>query len=109
TRRRSIIRSITHAPGQTVARPQLRPWLISTSPLPAPPFCRIYDFYVLSRPFSPSWNQLRKSSRTPSQFSFRPTNHRAASVCECFERRHHRPADGGKRLAVPNLKAANNV
>jgi hypothetical protein len=33
--RRPIIRSITHAPGQTVARPQRLHWLASISPLPA--------------------------------------------------------------------------
>ena len=45
----------------------MAPWLISTSPLPAPPFCRTYDFHVLSRAFRPSWNQLRKSSSAASR------------------------------------------
>ena len=35
--RRSIIRSITHAPDQTVARPHWLQWLDSISPLPRPP------------------------------------------------------------------------
>ena len=34
---------------------------------PSPPFCPTYDFHVLSRASRPSRNQLRKSSRTPSQ------------------------------------------
>ena len=38
TERCSIIRSITHAPDQTVARPQRLHWLDSISPLPPVPF-----------------------------------------------------------------------
>jgi addiction module HigA family antidote len=49
-------------------------------------------------------NQVRKSSLTPSHLSFRATNHRAVGVCECFERRHHRPAAGRKRLSRPQLQ-----
>jgi len=33
-----------------------------------------YDFHVLSRAFRPSWNQLRKSSRTPSHNFFNALN-----------------------------------
>jgi hypothetical protein len=49
-------------------------------------------------------NQLRKSSRTPSQISFRTTNDHKAGVCECFERRHHRAADGRNRPGRPQLQ-----
>ena len=45
----------------------IAPWLISTSPLLAPPFCRSYYFHVLSRPARPSCNRLRKSFRLVSQ------------------------------------------
>src|SRR4029453_15426856 len=69
TRRRSIIRSITHAPDQTVARPRFAPWLISTPPHPARPFCPTDDFHALSRASGPSCNQLRIPSLTPSQLS----------------------------------------
>jgi hypothetical protein len=42
---------------------------VGTAPLPAPTFCQSPDFHSLSRACRPSRNQLRKSSRTPSQFS----------------------------------------
>jgi hypothetical protein len=43
-------------------------------------------------------------SLRPSQFSFRTTNHRAAGVCDCFERSNYRPAGGRKRLSRPQLQ-----
>ena len=41
-------------------------------------------------------------SLPPSQISFRTTNDHKAGVCECFERRHHPPADG--RAGRPQLQ-----
>jgi hypothetical protein len=70
-RRRSIIRSITHAPDQTVSRPRWLHWLGSTSPLP-PPFSRSQ----FSLPFAgqgPRANQYRKASRVVSQSSSETT------------------------------------
>src|SRR6185436_4126691 len=59
--------SVNHArSGSNSCSASIAPWLISTSPLPAPPFCRTSDFHVLSRAFRPSWNQLRKSSSAAS-------------------------------------------
>src|SRR4029450_13126056 len=60
--------SVNHArSGSNSCSAAIAPWLISTSPLPAPPFCPSYDFHVLSRASRPSCNQLRKSSRIASQ------------------------------------------
>jgi hypothetical protein len=50
-------------------------------------------------------SQWRKSSRTPSQFSIHTTNDCAAGVCECFERRHRRPAARGRQFAGPQPQA----
>ena len=55
--------SVNHArSGSNSCSASLAPWLISTSPLPARPFCTRHDFHVLSRASGPSCNQLRKSS-----------------------------------------------
>jgi hypothetical protein len=62
--------SVNHArSGSNSCSASLTPWLISTSPLPAPPFCTSDDFHVLSRASGPSCNQLRNSSHTPRQLS----------------------------------------
>ena len=59
--------SVNHArSGSNSCSASMAPWLISTSPLPAPTFCPTDDFHVLSRASRPSCNQLRKSSQTPS-------------------------------------------
>jgi len=60
--------SVNHArPESNSCSASNAPWLIPTSPLPTPPFCRTNDFHVLSRAFRPSCNQLRKSSQTARQ------------------------------------------
>jgi hypothetical protein len=51
--RRPMIRSITHAPDQTVARPQWLHWLDSISPLSPPLLCRC-DFHRVSRAAGPA-------------------------------------------------------
>jgi hypothetical protein len=60
--------SVNHArSGSNSCSASIAPWLISTSPLPTPTFCRSDDFHVLSRASRPSCNQLRKSSGAESQ------------------------------------------
>ena len=46
----------------------------------------------------------RTESLPPSQFSFRTTNDHKAGVCERFDRRHHRSADGRNRPGRPQLQ-----
>jgi hypothetical protein len=76
--------SVNHArSGSNSCSASLTPWLISTSPLPALPFCTSDDVHVLSRASGPSCNQLRKSSRTVSQspVSFPFTKKSNGEVC----------------------------
>ena len=47
-------------------------------------------------------------SLPPSQFPLDTTNGSAAGICECFERRHRRPAITKSRWPVHNLKAMKN-
>jgi hypothetical protein len=59
--------SVNHArSGSNSCSASLAPWLISTSPLPARPFCTTDDFHALSRAGRPSCNQLRTSSSAAS-------------------------------------------
>ena len=60
--------SVNHArSGSNSCSASIAPWLISTSPLPALPFCRRDDFHAISRASRPSPNQLRTSSSAASQ------------------------------------------
>ena len=67
--------------GSNSCSASLAPWLISTSPLPARPFCTTDDFHALSRAGRPSCNQLRKSSSAASQFLRTKSGILIATVC----------------------------
>jgi hypothetical protein len=68
-RRRSIIRSITHAPDQTVARPRLLQGSSRSRRSQHRHSAQAHDFHSLSRACRPSRNQLRKPSSAASQES----------------------------------------
>jgi len=79
--RRSSIRSITHAPDQTVARPQRLHWLGSISPLPRPALSPPADFHRLSRAEGPGPTRVENcpGRLRPNRVSKRSPVHR----CRC--------------------------
>src|SRR5262249_47263039 len=75
--------SVNHArSGSNSCSASLTPWLISTSPLPALPFCTSNDFHAFSRASGPSCYQLRKLSRLASHLTKKAANCEHASDCE---------------------------
>jgi hypothetical protein len=103
--RRSIIRSITHAPDQTVARPQRLHWLDSISPLQRSPLSPRPDFHCLSRAAGPGQPQLRKRPVRGADLSVRKAacRCREANSCRSLTRASGSvPVDGvGPRLGPP--------
>ena len=75
--------SVNHArSGSNSCSASLAPWLISISPLPAPPFCPIARFSFSFAGLRPSRNQLRKSSSA------------ARPLCRLFAPRRMMRAEG---------------
>jgi hypothetical protein len=80
--------SVNHArSGSNSCSASIAPWLISTSPLPAPLLCPSHDFHVLSRTAGPG-SQLRTSSSAASH----TLNHFQSTVTEPAKSKYRTPS-----------------